>query len=117
MAIKLQTDPRKVPTDVYQHLLVRMKQRQFLPPMAKELAEWFAQNPDVPDLNEAPKGWHREFSSFTILCEGPYWKSLYTIYHQGTPRQGSVDWDVWNKARKLFRLISVWLNQPSVSFA
>ena len=61
--------------------------------MAEELAVWLQTRPSAPDLDEAPSGWHKMFSSFTVCGEGEFVKTFFTIYSPGTPRRGSVDLD------------------------
>jgi hypothetical protein len=95
MPTKVQTDYRKYPAAIKQHLIERIRDRRFLAGMAQELAEWLQTRPSVPDLQESPAGWHKKFSSFTICGEGEFLKTLFTIYSPGTPRQKSVDLDEW----------------------
>ncbi|VVB53151.1 Uncharacterised protein [uncultured archaeon] len=98
------------PQVILEHLLKRMKERKFLASMGVEAKVWTDTKSMVPDLAEAPQGWFKKFPSFTILGEGPYWKSVYTIYSQGKPRRGAVDLDVWTSNRKLATLIGTILD-------
>lgn len=96
MPTKVQTDYRKYPVAIKQHLIERIRDRRFLPGMAQELAVWT--RPFAPDLEESPAGWHKKFSSFTVCGEGEFLKTLFTIYFPGTPRQKSVDLDEWRRS-------------------
>jgi hypothetical protein len=83
-----------------EHLRERVDERAFIRPMAEELDTWLKSSPLAPDPNEAPSGWHKKFSSFTILGEGECIKTVFTIYAPGSPRLGSVDLDLWKKRQK-----------------
>jgi hypothetical protein len=74
-----------------------VEKRQFLAAMATELSEWLETQPEAPDSEEAPQGWHKLFGSFTICGEGECIKTLFTIYAPGKPRRGSIDLDKWKK--------------------
>jgi hypothetical protein len=65
--------------------------------MAEELDAWLRTSPYAPDLEDAPSGWHKNFTSFTILGEGECIKTVFTIYAPGKPRPDSIDLDVWKK--------------------
>jgi hypothetical protein len=80
-----------------EHLRERVEKRQFLAAMATELSEWLETQPEAPDSEEAPQGWHKLFGSFTICGEGECIKTLFTIYAPGKPRRGSIDLDKWKK--------------------
>jgi len=95
MPTKVQTDYRKYPAAIKQHLIERIRDRRFLPGMAQELAAWLQTRPSAPDWQESPAGWHKKFSSFMVCGEGEFLKTLFTIYSPGTPRQKSVDLDEW----------------------
>jgi hypothetical protein len=95
MPVKVQTDYRKYPSGIIQHLVERIRDRRFLVSMAEELAGWLQTRPSAPDLRESPAGWHKKFSSFTVCREGEFLKTLFTIYSPGTPRNSSVDLDEW----------------------
>ena len=82
------------------HLRDRVDQRQFLARMALELDVWLKTNPEAPDLEEAPYGWHKLFDSFTVLGEGECIKTVFTIYAPGRPRPGSADLDEWQDKRE-----------------
>jgi len=96
MPIKIQTDYRKYPNAIKHHLTERFRDRQFLLPMAQELAAWLQTRPSAPNLLESPAGWHKNFSSFTVFGEGEFLKTLFTIYSPGRPRKSSVDLDRWH---------------------
>ncbi|MBZ5630409.1 MAG: hypothetical protein LAO06_16235 [Acidobacteriia bacterium] len=93
--VKVRTDIRNYPPAVREHLVKRIDERTLLKPMAEEFAVWLRSEPYAPDLEEAPAGWHKAFSSFTVLGEGELIKSLYTIYAPGKPRRGSINLDQW----------------------
>ncbi len=96
-AVKIRP-PRDARCRTYRdHLRDRVDKRQFLASMAVELDEWLKSNPEAPDLEEAPEGWHKLFDSFTICGEDECIKTLFTIYAPGKPRRGSVDLDRWEK--------------------
>src|SRR5437667_3606796 len=68
-AVKIRP-PRDARCRTYRdHLRDRVDKRQFLASMAVELEEWLKSNPEAPDLEEAPEGWHKFFDSFTICGE------------------------------------------------
>jgi hypothetical protein len=96
MTVKIQTDYRKYPAVIKQHLIDRIRDRRFLSAMAEELADWLATRPSAPDLKESPAGWHRRFSSFIVCGEGEFLKTLFTIYAPGNPRKNSVDLGEWH---------------------
>jgi hypothetical protein len=93
MPVKVQTNYRKYPAGIKQHLVERIRDRRFLPGMAEELASWLQTRPSAPDMREPPAGWHKKFSPFTVCGEGEFVKMLFTIYSPGAPRKGSVDLD------------------------
>ena len=96
-AVKIRP-PRDARCRTYRdHLRDRVDKRQFLASMAVELDEWLKSNPEAPDLEEAPEGWHKFFDSFTICGEDECIKTLFTIYAPGKPRRGSVDLDRWER--------------------
>ena len=96
MPIKVQTDYHKHPSGIQQHLIQRIRDRRFSTGMAQELADWLITRPSAPNLHEAPAGWHKKFSSFTVCGEGEFVETLFTIYAPGTPRRGSIDLDEWS---------------------
>jgi len=98
--VKIRTDIRNYPPSVRKHLLERIDQRTLLKPMAEEFNSWLRTEPYAPDLEESPAGWYKPFSSFTVLGEGEFIKSLYTIYAPGKPRRGSVNVDDWSPTKK-----------------
>lgn len=89
--------PRQSPREVREHLRKRVDERTFLGSMALEIDAWLRTGPYAPDLAEAPDGWHKFFSSFTICGEGEHIKTVYTIYAPGKPRPNSVDLDKWKQ--------------------
>ncbi len=91
MPIKVQTDYKKYPLSIRQHLIARFRDRRFTAGMAQELADWLQTRPTVPDLQECPAGWHKRFSSFIVCGEGEFVKTIFTIYAPGSPRRGSTD--------------------------
>lgn len=101
MPTNVQTDYRKYPAAIKQHLIERIRDRRFLPSMAQELADWLGTRPSAPDPQESPAGWHRRFSSFTVCGEGEFIKTLFTIYAPGNPRKGSIDLVEWQPTRRL----------------
>ena len=74
-----------------------MDERTFVRPMAEELDTCLKSEPNAPETDEAPSGWHKNFRSFTVLGEGECIKTLFTIYAPGSPRLGSVDLDKWRR--------------------
>jgi hypothetical protein len=95
MPTKVQTDYRRYPSAIKQHLIQRFRDRRFSAGMAQELADWLATRPTAPGLPESPAGWHKRFSSFVVCGEGQFVKTVFTIYAPGTPRRNSVDLDEW----------------------
>jgi hypothetical protein len=79
-AVKVQTNYRKYPAGIKQHLVERIRDGRFLPGMAEELASWLQTRPSAPDMREPPAGWHKKFSPFTVCGEGEFVKMLFTIY-------------------------------------
>jgi hypothetical protein len=51
--------------------------------MAMELDAWLKSSTEAPGVEEAPKGWHKFFGSFTVCGEGECIKTLFTIYAPG----------------------------------
>jgi hypothetical protein len=98
-AVRIRPPPDARRRAFREHLLDRVEKRHFLARMAIELNEWLNSEPEAPDLEEAPEGWHRFFGSFTICGEGECIKTLFTIYSPGKPRRGSIDLDKWAKLR------------------
>jgi hypothetical protein len=95
MSVRLQTDYHKYPSAIREHLIERIRNRRFVRTMAEDLAEWLRTRPLVPDLREAPAGWHKTFSSFTICGEGEFLKTMFTIYAPGN----SATWE--HRSRKM----------------
>jgi hypothetical protein len=59
---------------------------------------FFDSEPWVPDLQEAPDGWHKYLEENLLICgEGEYWKTLYTPSYPGRPRRKSIDLDEWER--------------------
>jgi hypothetical protein len=67
--------------------------------MAMDLDERLKSAPEVPNLDEAPEGWHKYFDSFTISGEGECVKTLFTIYAPGKPRKNRICLDEWPKLK------------------
>ena len=63
---------------------------------AELIKAFFDSSPLVPDLQEAPQGWHKYLEDGLLLCgEGEFWKTLYTPSAPGRPRPNSVNLDEW----------------------
>jgi hypothetical protein len=123
MAVLVNSDTSTYPKLIKDHLDKRIRERKFSMRMMGLALAWMNKYRVVPDSNEAPKGWFKKFSDFTILGEGQYWKTVYTkdtpyrgIHAQA--RQGAVDWDEWfaeqmkkRKARKMASFVDQILSR------
>jgi hypothetical protein len=97
-SIRLQVNPRKWLPGRWDHLRLRLKDRQVNEHHAGLIRIFFDSQPWVPDLAEAPDGWHKYLGPNLLICgEGEYWKTLYTPSHPGRPRPKSIDLDEWEK--------------------
>jgi hypothetical protein len=75
-----------------------MKDRRANDRHAELIKAFFESQPLVPDLEEAPAGWHKYLEQGVLICgEGEHWKTLYTPSNPGRPRPKSVDLDEWKK--------------------
>jgi hypothetical protein len=94
---KLQTNPRKWLPSRWAHLRDRIKDRGLNDQHAELIKGFFDGQPWVPDLEEAPAGWHKYLDKQGLLIcgEGEQWKTLYTPSIPGRPRPESVDLDEW----------------------
>jgi hypothetical protein len=61
----------RLPREEWAHLRDRAKERKISEEDLFELAEWKAQDPDVPDGD-----WYREFGSFKLCGKGKYPSTL-----------------------------------------
>jgi hypothetical protein len=95
MTVKLQTNLKKYPAALQKHIADRIRNRQFNEAMVSDWASWMVARPSVPDLIEAPEGWFKRFSSFTVCGEGEFIKTVFTIYSPGTTRPKSINLDEW----------------------
>jgi hypothetical protein len=102
-SVKIQTNTRHWPSGVREHLKERLADRRFKVEWASILQAWFSTNPEAPDLQEAPQGWHKCFPQVPdlLICgEGQFWKTLYTPFERGNPRPRSIDLDEWQKRKR-----------------
>lgn len=99
MSIRLVTDLKRYPKQTREHLIDRMQGRIFLEAMKQDWIDWLVSKPAVPDLQEAPQGWYKNFQGFSLVGEGEFIKTLYTIYSPGQFRKGAINLDTWTKSR------------------
>jgi len=75
-----------------------MKDRMVTHHHAELIKAFFDSQPWVPDLEEAPAGWHIYLERELLICgEGEFWKTLYTPSHRGNPHPKSIDLEAWAK--------------------